>query len=127
MDSLDSALDHVAGACAIGRGTGRLVTIGNMHQSLCWVVVSTWVWCTSRFLVTLGIGVSTLGSGASTLGRCGACRAAWVAQTLLQFALAFAALFVANIILVNSLLIVCNASAVSLPVGIFPWSTIISC
>jgi hypothetical protein len=45
------------------------------------------------FAVTLGIGVFTLGIGASTLGRCVACHADWVVQTLLQLALAFAASF----------------------------------
>jgi hypothetical protein len=35
--------------------------------------------------------------------------------------------FFAIAILVNSLLTFCNASAVSFPVGMFPWSTIVSC
>jgi hypothetical protein len=65
--------------------------------------------------------------GASTLGRCVVCHAAWVAQTLLQLALAFAALFFAIAILVNSLLTFCNTSAVLLPVGMFHWSAIVSC
>ncbi len=78
--------------------------------------------------VNLGIGVSTLEMGASTLGRCVVCHAAWVlAQTLLRLAVAFAASFFAIAILVNSLLTFCNASAVLLPVGMFPWSAIVSC
>ncbi len=89
--------------------------------------MSAWVWCTSRFAVTLGIGVSTLGMGASTLGRCAVCRAAWVTQTLLQLALAFAALVFAIANLVKSLLTFCNGSTVSLPAGMFPWSAIVSC
>jgi hypothetical protein len=76
------------------------------------VVVIAMVRCASVFAVTLGIGVSTLGIGATTLGMCIAFCAAWVAQTLLQLALAFAALFFAIAILVNSLLTFCNASAV---------------
>ncbi len=77
--------------------------------------------------VTLGIGVSTLRIGASNLGKCVVCCAAWVARTLLQLALAFAALFFAITILVNGLLTFCNASAVSFPAGMLPWSTIVSC
>jgi hypothetical protein len=92
-----------------------------------WVAVTAWVQCASMFVVTLVIGVSTLGIGASTLGRCIACCATWVAQTLLRLALAFAALFFAIVILVNSLLAFCNASADLFSVGIFPWSTIVSC
>ncbi len=64
------------------------------------------------YLVTLGIGVSTLGIGATTPGMCVACHAAWVARTLLQLALAFAASFFAIAILVKSSLTFCYASAV---------------
>ncbi len=85
------------------------------------------VQCASRFVVNLEIGAFNLGMGASTLGRCIVCRAAWVAQTWMQLALALAASFLAIAILVNSLLTFCNASAVSLPVGMFPWSAIVSC
>ncbi len=42
-------------------------------------------------------------------------------------ALAFAALFFAIAILVNSLLTFHNASVVLFPVGMFPWSAIVSC
>jgi hypothetical protein len=65
--------------------------------------------------------------GASILGRCIVCCAAWVAQTLLQLASAFAACFFAITMLVNSSLTFCNASAVLLPVGMIPWIAIISC
>jgi hypothetical protein len=83
--------------------------------------------CASRFAITLGIGVFTLGIGASILGRCVACHVAWVAQTLLQLALAFTALFFAIAILVNSLMTFHNSSAVLLPVGMFPWTVIVTC
>jgi hypothetical protein len=79
------------------------------------------------FAVTLGIGVFTLGIGASTLRSYVACCAAWVTQTLLQLALAFAASFFAIAILVKSLLTFYNASAVLFPVGMFPWSAVVSC
>jgi hypothetical protein len=46
--------------------------------------------------------------------------------TLLQLALAFAASFFAIYILVNCLLTFHNASAVVLPVCLFPWSSIVS-
>jgi hypothetical protein len=65
--------------------------------------------------------------GAATLGMCIASCAAWVAQTLLRMVLAFASLFFAIVILVNSPLTFCNASVVSFPVGIFPWTAIVSC
>jgi hypothetical protein len=77
-------------------------------------------------LVTLGFGISTLGIGAATVGICVACRAAWVAQTLLCMVLAFANSFFAIASLVNSLLTFCNVSAVLFPVGLFPWSAIVS-
>ena len=89
----DSDLNCDAGACAICGGTGGVVALVILHLSLCWVVVTACVQCTSVFAVTLGIGVSTLRIGATTLGMCVACHAAWVTQTLLQLALAFAALF----------------------------------
>ncbi len=129
---------NVPGACSIGRGAGRFVTICTTCQSFSWGTVTAWVFwqsafisvllvqCASRFAVTLGIGASTHGMGASALGRCIVCHATWVVWTLLQLALAFAALFLAIAILVNSLLIFCNASVVLLPVGMFPWSAIVS-
>ncbi len=83
----DCKLDRVVGACTICCGNGRLVTIGSTRQFLCWVAVSAWVQCASRFAVTLGIGVSTLGIdsstlgiGAFTLGRCIVCHSVWVVQ-----------------------------------------------
>ncbi len=120
-------LDRVVGACAICPGTGGLVTIGRSRLSLCWVAVTVWVRCASVILPTLGIGISTLGIGATTPGMYVACRDAWVEGTLLQLALAFAASFFAIAILGNSLLTFCNASAVIFPVGMFPWSAIVSC
>ncbi len=90
-------------------------------------MVTVWVWCASVISVTLGTGVSTLGIGVITLGMCAACCAAWVAQTLLQLALAYAALFFAIAILLNSLLTLRNASAVLFPVVMFSWSAIVSC
>jgi hypothetical protein len=126
-DMQDCKLEYVAKACAICHGTGGLVTISSLHLSSCWVAVTAWVQCASVFAVTHGIGVSTLGIIASTLGRYIACRAFWIAQPLLRLVLAFAALFFAIAILLNSLLTFCNASAVLFPVGMFPWSVIVSC
>ncbi len=127
------------GNCSSGRGAGGFVTICTTCLSSCWGAVTAWinwqsafigvvlVWRASRFVVTLGMCASTYGMGASTLGRYVVCSAAWVVQTLLQLALAFAASCVAIAILVISLLTFWNASAISLPVGMFPWSTIVSC
>jgi hypothetical protein len=126
-DAQGSDLNHDAGACTICCGTGRVIVIVNLYLSLFWVAVTAQVGCTSANSVTLGCGVSTLGIGASTLGMCVACRAFWFARTLLHMVLAFASSFFAIAILVNSSLTFRNASAVSFPVGMFPWSAIVSC
>jgi hypothetical protein len=132
-DARDSDLNRDAGACAIFRGTGGVVALVISHLSLFWVAVTTRVGCASANLVTLECGVSNLGIGASTLGMYVACCATWFVQTLLRMVLAFAssfwpllAHFFAIAILVNSLLIFCNASAVLFPVGMFPCSAIVS-
>ena len=126
-DVQGSDLNCDAGACAICCGTGGVIVLIILRLSLFWVAVTVRVGCASADLVTLGCGVSTLGIGASTLGICIACRAAWFARTLLRIVLAFASSFFAIAILVNSLRTFCNASVVSFPVGMFPWSTIVSC
>ncbi len=126
-DTCDSDLNCDAGACAICRGTDGVVALVILRLSLCWVAVTARVGCASAILVTLGCGVSTLGIGSSTLGMCVACCAAWFAQTLLHMVLAFASSFFAIAILVNKLITFCNASVVLFPVGVFPWSAIVSC
>ena len=50
-----------------------------------------------------------------------------VARTLLRCAFAFATLLFAIAILVKRLLTFFNASAVSFPAGILPWSAVASC
>ncbi len=86
-----------------------------------------------ELLVTLGTtrqsasgGSATLGGGASTLGRWVVCCAAGVACTLLRWAFAFATLLFAAAVLVKRLLTFFNASAVSLPAEILPWSAVAS-
>ncbi len=123
----DCVLDHDVGACAIGRGAGGVGYNGSLHLSSCWVAVTAWVRCASIILFNLVISISTLRIGAATLGMCIACCGACAAQTLLRMVLAFATSFFAIAILVNSTLTFHNASAVSFPVGKFPWSTIVSC
>jgi hypothetical protein len=126
-DPQGSDLNCDAGACVICHGTGGVIVLVILRLYLFWVAVIARVGCTSADLVTLGCGVSTLGIGAYTLGMCVACHAAWFAQTLLRMVLAFASSFFAIAILVNSLLTFHNASAVLFPVGMFPWSAIVSC
>ncbi len=126
-DVQDSDLDRDAGACAIRRGTGRVVALVILRLSLCWVAVTTRVGYASANLVTLGCDVFTLGIGASTLGMWVACRATQFVQTLLCMVLAFASSFFAIAVLVNCLLTFCNASSVLFLVGVFPCSAIVSC
>jgi hypothetical protein len=72
-------------------------------------------------------GSATLGSGVSTLGKWVVWRAVGVACTLLHCAFAFATSLFAAAILVKRLLTFFNASAVSLPARILPWSAVASC
>ena len=114
--------ERVAGACTIGRGVDGVETSSTTQQSSC------------SPLATLGTmrqsasgGSVTLGCGDSTLGWRVVCCAAGVARTLLRCAFAFATSLFAIAILVKRLLTFFNASVVSFPAGILPWSAVASC
>ncbi len=115
-------LDRVTGFCTTGRDMDRVGTSSTARQSSCGP------------LATLGTtqqsasdGSATLGSGVSTLGKWVVWHAVGVACTLLHCAFTFATSLFAATILVKRSLTFFNASAVSLPAGILPWSAVASC
>ncbi len=115
-------LEPVAGVCTTGRDVDRVGTFSTTRQSSCGPLATLGTTQQSAF-----DGSATLGSGVSTLGKWVVWRAVGVACTLLPCAFAFATLLFVAAILVKRSLTFSNASAVSLPAGILPWSAVASC
>ena len=115
-------LECVAGVCTTGHDVDTVGTSSTMRQSSCGPLATL-----GTMQQSASDGSATLGSGVSTLGKWVVWRAVGVACTLLRCAFAFATLLFAAAILVKRSLTFFNASAVSLPTGILPWSAIASC
>ena len=115
-------LERVAGVCTTGRDVARVGTSSTMQQSSCGPLATL-----GAMRQSASDGSATLGSGVSTLGKWVVWPAVGVACTLLRCAFAFATSLFAAAILVKRLLTFFNASAVSLPAGILPWSAVASC
>ncbi len=115
-------LERVAGVCTTGRDEARVGTSSTMRQSSCGPLATL-----GTMQQSASDGSATLGSGVSTLGKGVVWRTVGVAWTLLRCAFAFATLLFAAAILVKMSLTFFNASAVSLPAEILPWSAVASC
>ncbi len=120
--SSDRNLERVAGVCTTGHDVDRVGTSSTMQQFSCGPLATH-----GTMQQSASDGLATLGSGVSTLGKGVVWHAVGVACTLLRCAFAFATLLFAAAILVKRLLTFFNASAVSLPARILPWSAIASC
>ncbi len=115
-------LERVAGVCTTGRDVDRVGTFSTTRQSSCGPLTTL-----GTMRQSASDGLATLGSGVSTHGKWVVWRAVGVACTLVHCAFAFATLLFAAAFLVKRSLTLFNASAVSLPTRILPWSAVESC